>query len=169
MVDAVEKSTKLMAMLTNRAKYAIKALLNLARRRGEGTVQAQVIAREEQIPAKFLEVILLQLRNQGLIHSRVGKGGGHELAKNPADINLLTVVRAIDGPVAPLPCLSHTAYQRCDDCPDEALCGARRLLQEAHEVQVRQLSATTLADAFKPIAAVGKGVKKAAGAKKVVG
>jgi len=168
-VDAVEKSTKLMAMLTNRAKYAIKALLNLARRRGEGTVQAQVIAREEQIPAKFLEVILLQLRNQGLIHSRVGKGGGHELAKDPADINLLTVVRAIDGPVAPLPCLSHTAYQRCDDCPDEALCGARRLLQEAHEVQVRQLSATTLADAFKPIAAVGKGVKKAAGAKKVVG
>jgi Rrf2 family protein len=136
------------AMLTNRAKYAIKALLHLARHRGEGTVQAQVIAREEQIPPKFLEVILLQLRNRGLIHSRVGKGGGHELAKDPAEVDLLTVVRAIDGPVAPLPCLSHTAYQRCDDCPDEAACGARRLLQEAHEVQVRQLSATTLADAF---------------------
>jgi Rrf2 family protein len=118
--------------------------------RGEGTVKAQVIAREEQISPKFLEVILLQLRNQGLIHSRVGKGGGHELAKDPAEINMLTVVRAIDGPVAPLPCLSHTAYQRCDDCPDEAACGTRRLLKEAHEVQVRQLSATTLADAFAP-------------------
>ena len=149
MVDAVEKSTKLMAMLTNRAKYAIKALLNLARRRGEGTVQAQVIAREEQIPAKFLEVILLQLRNQGLIHSRVGKGGGHELAKDPADINLLTVVRAIDGPVAPLPCLSKTAYSRCEDCPDEKSCGARRLFKEVHEATIEVMGRITLADAAK--------------------
>ncbi|MBA2481354.1 MAG: Rrf2 family transcriptional regulator [Planctomycetes bacterium] len=135
-------------MLTNRAKYAIKALLHLARRRGQGPVQASVIAEAEQIPHKFLEVILTQLRNRGVIRSKVGKGGGHELVNDPADIDLLTVMRAIDGPVAPLPCLSHTAYVRCDDCADEATCGARMLLMRAHEIQVKELSRTTLGDAL---------------------
>ncbi len=135
-------------MLTNRAKYAIKALLFLAGRFGQGPVQAQVIADEEQIPYKFLEVILLQLRNQGIIHSKVGKGGGHELARAPEDITLLTIVRAIDGPVAPLPCLSKTAYARCDDCPDEKHCGTRQLLSHVHEAQLEQMSRSCLADAL---------------------
>jgi Rrf2 family protein len=135
-------------VLTNRAKYALKALLHLARRRGDGPVQASVIAEAERIPPKFLEVILTQLRHRGIVRSRVGKGGGHELAREPDEVDLLTVVRAIDGPVAPLPCLSHTAYARCDDCVDESTCGARMLLAKAHELQVRQLSRTTLADAL---------------------
>jgi Rrf2 family protein len=135
-------------VLTHRAKYAIKALLHLARHRGQGPVQAGVIAEAEQIPHKFLEVILTQLRNRGVIRSKVGKGGGHELVNDPASIDLLTVVRAIDGPVAPLPCLSHTAYVRCEDCVDESTCGARMLLMKAHETQVRELSRTTLGDAL---------------------
>ena len=105
-------------MITKRAKYAIKALLHLARHRGQGPLQANVIAEQQQIPLKFLETILLQLRNCELIRSKVGKGGGHELIGDPATIDLLTVLRAIDGPMAPLPCLSKTAYARCDDCPE---------------------------------------------------
>lgn len=134
-------------MLTNRAKYAIKALLHLARRRGEGPIQAGVIAEAEHIPLKFLELIVLQLRNHGIIRSKVGKGGGHELVKEPEDITLLMVVRIIDGPVAPLPCLSHTAYHRCDDCDDEKTCGTRRLFKSVHDAAIETMSATTLADA----------------------
>lgn len=134
-------------MLTNRAKYAIKALLHLARKRGEGPVGAGVIAEAEHIPLKFLELILLQLRNHGIIRSKVGKGGGHEMVKEPEEITLLTVVRVIDGPVAPLPCLSHTAYQRCDDCDDEKTCGTRRLFKTVHDAAIESMSSMTLADA----------------------
>src|SRR3954463_10590014 len=133
-------------MLTHRAKYALKALLYLARNAGQGPQQAATIAESESIPLKFLEAILIQLRHKGLVRSKVGKGGGHELGQPPGDIDLLTVVRAIDGPVAPLPCLSHTAYQRCDDCQSEATCGVRQMLAKAHEQQVKQLSKSTLAD-----------------------
>jgi Rrf2 family protein len=136
-------------MLTHRAKYAIKALLHLAQQRGKGPVQAGLIAEQQRIPLKFLELILLQLRNNGIIRSKVGKGGGHELVREPADIDLLTVVRAIDGPVAPLPCLSKTAYSRCDDCPDEKTCGTRRLFKDIHEAALEIMGKTTLADAFK--------------------
>jgi Rrf2 family protein len=142
-------------MLTNRAKYAIKALLHLARKRGEGPVQAAVIAEEERIPLKFLELIVLQLRNNGIIRSKVGKGGGHEFAKEPEEVSLLTVVRIIDGPVAPLPCLSHIAYQRCEDCVDEKTCGARRLFKGVHDAALEVMGNTTLADALR-----GKGQGK---------
>jgi Rrf2 family protein len=135
-------------MLTHRAKYALKALLYLARRTDETPVGAGVIAEAEHIPLKFLEVILTQLRNHGLIISKVGKGGGHRLGKSPREIDLLTVVRVIDGPVAPLPCLSQTAYHRCDDCPDEDACGVRRLLTAAHDQQLKFLAKTTLAQAL---------------------
>lgn len=144
-------------MLTHRAKYALKALIHLARHDGEGVVQAGTIAEAEHIPLKFLEVILTQLRNQGVIASKVGKGGGHKLSRKPEDIDLLTVVRIIDGPVAPLPCLSHTAYRRCDDCDDETACGVRRLLGAAHEAQLDILSRTTVAMALDaPLATVMK-------------
>jgi len=137
-------------MLTKRAKYAIKALLHLARKRGEGPVGAGVIAEAEHIPLKFLELIMLQLRNNGIIRSKVGKGGGHEMMKDPEDITLLSVVRIIDGPVAPLPCLSHTAYSRCDDCDDEKTCGTRRLFRRVHDVALETMSSTTLADGIRP-------------------
>jgi Rrf2 family protein len=134
-------------MLTNRAKYAIKALLYLARHRGEGPIGAGVIAESGHIPLKFLELILLQLRNHGMIRSKVGKGGGHELVQGPGEITVLSVVRIIDGPVAPLPCLSHTAYQKCEDCDDEKTCGTRRLFKQVHDASVEIMSNTTLADA----------------------
>jgi len=133
-------------MLTNRAKYALKALLFLARHADEGPMQAASIAAAESIPHKFLEAILIQLRHKGIIRSKVGKGGGHSLAQPPDKIPVLGVIRAIDGPVAPLACLSHTAYLRCSDCSSESTCGVRRMLAEAHELQVKHLSIMTLAD-----------------------
>lgn len=135
-------------MLTHRAKYAIKALLHLAQHRGEGPIQAGYIAEAEGIPHKFLETILVQVRAAGLIRSKVGKGGGHELNKEPEDISLLTVIRVIDGPIAPVPCLSHTAYSRCDDCEDEKTCLTRKLLRGPHDAALESMSATTLADAL---------------------
>jgi Rrf2 family protein len=140
-------------LLTNRAKYAIKALLHLARNRGKGPIQAGAIAEQERIPLKFLELIMLQLRNNGIIRSKVGKGGGHELMREPSEIDVLTVVRAIDGPVAPLPCLSKTCYAPCDDCADEKTCGARRLLKGVHDAALEIMGKTTLADALKGRAA----------------
>jgi Rrf2 family protein len=136
-------------MLTHRAKYAIKALLHLVEHRGKGPVSAGSIAAQQHIPNKFLELILLQLRNSGIIRSKIGKNGGHELIHEAADIDLLTVVRAIDGPIAPLPCLSKTAYSRCEDCPDEKTCGARLLFRGVHEAALEIMGATTLADVSK--------------------
>ncbi len=134
-------------MLTNRTKYAIKALLHLARHRGQGRVRAAEIASAERIPPKFLETILLELRNKGIVRSQVGKGGGHELAREPAEVSLLSIIRAIEGPAAPLPCLSRTAYARCDDCPNEDSCGARRLMGTVYNQSLMAMENTTLADA----------------------
>jgi Rrf2 family protein len=133
-------------MLTHRAKYAIKALLHLVDHRGKWPVSAGAIAAQQHIPIKFLELILLQLRNSGIIRSKIGKKGGHELLHEPAEIDLLKVVRAIDGPIAPLPCLSKTAYSRCEDCPDEKTCGARLLFRGVHEAALEIMGTTTLAD-----------------------
>jgi len=135
-------------MLTHRAKYALKALLHLANHSGEGPISASSIAEHEQIPLKFLELILVQLRASGVIRSKVGKGGGHELLQDPAGISLLAILRTIDGPIAPLPCLSLTAYSRCDDCTDEATCGPRRLMMGVHQASLEVMSNTTLADAL---------------------
>ena len=135
-------------MLTHRAKYALKALLHLANQRGKGPISASSIAEQEQIPLKFLELILVQLRAAGVIRSKVGKGGGHELLQDPASISLLAILRIIDGPIAPLPCLSLTAYSRCDDCTDESTCGPRRLMMGVHQASLEVMSNTSLADAL---------------------
>ncbi len=132
-------------MLTQRTKYALKALLHLART--PGIVPVGGIAEAEGIPRKFLEQVLLDLRRAGLIHSRPGKGGGHTLGRPAAEIPLIAVIRAIEGPAAPLPCLSHTAYARCGDCRDEASCRVRRLLGHVYAATYERLAATTLADA----------------------
>jgi len=133
-------------MLTARTKYALKALLHLAR---VGTrCRAADIAAAQAIPTRFLEQILHELREEGIVVSHPGKGGGHELARAPGAIDLLEIWRAIEGPVAPVPCLSQTAYARCDDCADERTCGVRRLLREMHHESLRVLEGTTLADAL---------------------
>lgn len=145
-------------MISKKAKYAFKALVCLAAH--GGTMQIDAIAREEGIPRKFLEHILLELKAQGFIMSRRGRSGGYALMRRPDEISVGAVLRAIDGPMAPLPCISRTAYRRCEDCADEATCGVRRMFADAHRATLAALEGTTLADA---VAAGGVAVAEEAG------
>ena len=132
-------------MLSKKAKYAIKALLALANQSGEEPIRIADLARAEQIPPKFLELILLGLKNQGLLRSRKGKGGGYSLARDPSEIYLGQIVRMFDGPLAPVPCASQTAYVRCADCTDEAVCGVRLAMKEVRDATARILDGTSIA------------------------
>lgn len=132
-------------MLSKKAKYAIKALLALAEHEGEEPVRIVDLARDQQIPAKFLELILLDLRNQGILQSRKGKGGGYLLARDPRDIYLGQIVRMLDGPLAPVPCASQTGYVRCSDCRDEEVCGVRLAMKEVRDATAKILDGTSIA------------------------
>lgn len=133
-------------MISQKAKYAFKALLVLASRPGE-TVAIEDVAAGSGVPRKFLEHILLDLKAAGFIGSRRGRAGGYVMTRAPESVAVGAVLRAIDGPVAPLPCLSHHHYRSCDDCADEAACGVRRLFARAYGAMVAVLDETTLADA----------------------
>jgi Rrf2 family protein len=141
-------------MLSKRSKYAIKALLALAdHERGE-PVRIVDLAQEEQIPPKFLELILLGLKNQGILQSRKGKGGGYLLARDPADIYLGQIVRMFDGPLAPVPCASQTAYMACADCPDEAVCGVHLAMKAVRDATAKVLDGTSIASLRRQMADV---------------
>jgi len=132
-------------MITKKAKYALKALLELsASYETKKPVLIADLAQRGKIPKKFLELILLELKNKGILESRKGKGGGYLLAKPPAQIMIGPVLRIIDGPLAPLPCLSQTAYRRCDECVDEATCSIRLVLKDVHDHQIQVLDHTSL-------------------------
>lgn len=132
-------------MLSKKAKYAIKALLALAERQGEEPVRIADLAHAEQIPQKFLELILLDLKNTGILQSRKGRGGGYLLARDPAEIYLGQIVRMFDGPLAPVPCASQTAYVRCADCRNEAVCGVHLAMKEVRDATAQILDGTSLA------------------------
>jgi len=131
-------------MLSKRAKYAIKALLALAERGRDEPMRIADLARREHIPPKFLELILLVLRNDGILQSRKGKGGGYLLARDPKDIYLGHIVRMFDGPLAPVPCASETAYVPCADCPNEAVCGVHLAMRAVRDATARVLDGTSL-------------------------
>ncbi|ODT15222.1 MAG: Rrf2 family transcriptional regulator [Kaistia sp. SCN 65-12] len=135
-------------MISQKAKYAFKALIHLARQPSGQTTQIDDIARQAGVPRKFLEHILLDLKHRGIIASRRGRSGGYAMLKPPGEVTIGQVLRAIDGPIAPLSCISRTAYQPCPDCPDEAACAVRRMFAGPYETQLRALEATTLADAL---------------------
>lgn len=118
--------------------------------KGNGVVQIKDIAEREKIPAKFLEQILLTLKNAGLLHSKMGIGGGYYLAKPASDINLGQIVRILDGPLAPINCVSQSAYEPCG-CPDEQTCGLRLVMLDVRNAIAQILDQTTLADVTKRI------------------
>jgi Rrf2 family protein len=132
-------------MLTKKAKYGLKALVHLAGVEPGQTALVAEIAKAEQIPKKFLDAILGDLRNAGFVHSKKGKGGGYALARAPAEIVVGNVVRALDGPLAPIQCASRTVYRRCDDCVDEIHCAVRLVMLQAREAIAGVLDNTTLA------------------------
>ncbi|MFC3052851.1 RrF2 family transcriptional regulator [Kordiimonas pumila] len=135
-------------MISQKAKYALRALLELAKTKpGEALLITEIAARQN-IPKKFLEQILLDLKHQGLLHSKRGRGGGYSLLRAPNLISFGQVLRIIDGPMAPLPCLSRMAYRLCEDCTDEHACEIRRVFATAYEQTAKVLDSTTLADAI---------------------
>jgi Rrf2 family protein len=133
-------------MLSKKTRYAIKALVVLGKNFGEAPMQISKIASDEHIPKKFLEQILLDLRNAGLLYSKKGAGGGYGLVKDPSEIFVVQVLRLTGGPVALLPCVSLNFYQRCDECINEATCGVRDVFLEVRNATLKILSETSIAD-----------------------
>ncbi len=133
-------------MLSRRAKYGLRALVFLAQHQGEGPIQIRDIAETLHIPRKFLEAILLDLRNEGFLQSRKGKEGGYMMERAPDTITMGRVIRFIDGPLAAVPCVSQTAYARCEDCIDERTCVIRYAMKEVRDATARILDEITLYD-----------------------
>ncbi len=134
-------------MLSQKAKYAIKALLVLARAKDGSLVQVNEIAEAQNIPKKFLDLIFFELLRHGLIVSTRGREGGYALGLPAAEISIAAIVRAVDGPLAPLPCASVKFYRRCSDCDDEKTCEVRRLMREVRDAASAILDNTSLAEA----------------------
>lgn len=133
-------------MLSKKTKYGIKALTYLASQSKPEPVQISEIARHENIPQKFLESILLTLRNTGFLGSKKGKGGGYYLLKDPGEIPMTTVIRVLEGPIAMVPCVSLNFYEKCDDCPDENKCAVHKLMLQVRDSVLEVYRNNTLAD-----------------------
>jgi Rrf2 family protein len=134
-------------MLSKKAKYAINALVYLAREnKGNEPIQISTIAKSENIPRKFLEAILLDLKNAGMLNSKKGKAGGYYLQKSPDEINIAEVTRLFDGAIALLPCVAHLYYSKCEECKDEATCGIRNVFAEVRMETVNMLKKASLTE-----------------------
>ena len=132
-------------MLSMKAKYALKALIHMAQSESP-TLPSKAIAEAQEIPQKFLDNILQELRQNGIVDSKRGIFGGYFLARSPKDIFLGDIIRVIDGPLAPIRCASLTAYQKCDDCRDEAACQLRHLMLDVRNAMSGILDGRCLAD-----------------------
>lgn len=133
-------------MISMRSKYGLKALAFMARAGDKDSFLIAEIAQAEGIPKKFLEAILLILKNSGLLSSRKGPGGGYSLAKSPAAITVGAVVRAFEGDLISLQCLSESAHASCPECSDEDTCGIKLVMADAEKALSSVLDSTTLAD-----------------------
>jgi len=136
-------------MITQKMKYALKALLVLADEAAKDSPEPltiEQIARRSGTPKRFLEHILLEVRNAGVIASTRGRSGGYTLIKKPREVSISELLRLIDGPIAPLPCLSRRAYQRCEDCVDEATCRIRKVFAEVFWSYLVIIESLTLED-----------------------
>jgi Rrf2 family protein len=134
-------------MLTRKGKYGLKAMLTLAREHGHGPMLISDLAEADAIPKKFLENILLTLKHRGLVQSRKGPHGGYQLGRPPERISVGDVIRALDGPLALVSCVSQTAYAPCEECVTEHDCAVRRVFQQVRDETARILDGTTLASA----------------------
>jgi Rrf2 family protein len=133
-------------MLTAKGKYGLKALMHLGAVPPGRTVQAVDIAEANNIPKKFLDAILGELRNAGIVYSRKGPGGGYVLARPPDDIQVGHVIRTLDGPLAPIACASRTAFRQCDDCKDVRACAVRLAMIKVRKAEAEVLDRMTIAD-----------------------
>ena len=140
-----------MRTISKKTKYGLQSLTALARKYGEGPVLIATLAKEEEIPIKFLELILLDLKNHGILESKKGPGGGYLLSRPPDRITVGSIIRFMEGPLAPLPCASETAFRPCEECKDVECCGVRIVMREVRDAIARILDSTTLLDVVKKI------------------
>ena len=138
-------------MISKKTKYGLKALIYLARRYEQGPILIADLAQEENIPKKFLEAILLALKNNGLLQSKKGKGGGYYLARHPRSITFGQAIRIMEGSLAPVPCVSESSYAKCTECESELTCGIRIVMKDVHDAMAKILDGTTLADVLEQI------------------
>ena len=132
-------------MITKKSKYAIKALIYLAKKKDAEPVLIEEISTKEHIPKKFLEAILLTLRKAGYLGSKKGKGGGYYLIKKPEEITMAEVMRLFDGAIALVPCVAHKYYEACEECIDEITCPIREVFRVIREQTVATLKDNTFA------------------------
>lgn len=135
-----------MRTLSKKCRYALRALYRLARQKPGETLSIAVLAEEEKLSRKFLEAILVQLRNHQIVESHQGKNGGYNLARDPGQLFLGQIIRAVDGPFEPLPCLSAVKQQTCPECVSEAACQTRAVLREAMAASDSILEQISLAE-----------------------
>lgn len=132
-------------MLTQKTRYSILAMVRLAKEYGKGTLMINEIAESEKIPKRFLESILLELKNNGYLGSKLGKKGGYYLLKKPEDVNLLEIVRLFEGSIAMLPCTSEKYYQPCEHCKDEVSCTIRNTFKDIRDYTFKKMANTSFA------------------------
>ena|SRR6218665_1058771 len=135
-------------MLSKKSKYAIKALVAMAKKDASSNTPMRIIeiAESGSIPKKFLESILLELRKQHILGSKQGINGGYYFLKQASSISLTEIIRLMDGPIALIPCASLHFYEKCDDCVDETICGLRKVFTQLRDTSLQVLTNTSIAD-----------------------
>lgn len=140
-----------MRTISKRTQYGLKAMQSLGRRYGEGPISIATLSREDSIPIKFLELILLDLKASGLLESKKGPGGGYQLSRPPSAITIGSLIRIMEGPLAPLPCASETAFRPCDECGEVESCGTRIIMRQVRDATASILDGTTLAQLIRQV------------------
>jgi Rrf2 family protein len=140
-----------MRTISKRTQYGLKAMLALASRYGEGPVLIATLSKQETIPIKFLELILLDLKSGGLLDSKKGPRGGYQLNRPPSEITIGALIRILEGPLAPLPCASETAFRPCEECGDVESCGTRIIMRQVRDAIANVLDGTTLAELVRQV------------------
>ncbi len=136
-------------MLSKKVQYAVVALIRLAKDYDKGPILISNIAKEQKIPKKFLETILLDLKNSGYLGSKKGKGGGYYLIKHPSEVNLADIIRLFDGAIALLPCATFRYYEECPFHKNESNCGFKSVIKEVRDQSVKILKNNSLEDILK--------------------
>lgn len=137
---------ELFIMLSKKTKYALHALTYLAKKGADEPTLILEISQKANIPRKFLESILLDLKKQGILASKMGKGGGYFLRNEPKDIKVSTIIRLFNGPIALLPCVSLNYYQRCEECVDEGACGLNKVFLDVRNETLKILENKSIQD-----------------------
>lgn len=156
----LELDTVIVRTISKRTQYGLRAAIALGREYGRAPVLISRLAKEEAIPIKFLELILLDLKGQGVLESKSGKGGGYRLAKPPDQVTMGALIRMLEGPLAPLPCASESAFKPCDTCVSVELCGIRMVMRQVRDSISGVLDNTTLADIIQRVEEAKKNLEQ---------